>query len=136
MRVTIDVDSATQQEVYDLTLAFQRTSGIPLPRQITKEPVVTVGGSKMGWRSPAMAPEQARALLAEFDRLSRGVFGGPTADKMMLHSSGSDPHPVTTSCEADGCYHDPAPDVGGCMNHADLHAQRGDCIGFHLLHLD
>lgn len=74
MRTTINVDSATPQEVYDLTLAFQRTSGIELPKQITDKPVVTVAGTAMGWVSPAMQQEQAVALLAEFERLQgRGV---------------------------------------------------------------
>lgn len=69
MRVTIDVDSATPEQVYDLTLAFQRTRGIPLPRQITTEPTVTVAGTCMGWKSPGMDPRQVQPLLREFDTL-------------------------------------------------------------------
>lgn len=69
MRITLDVDSATPEEVYDLTLAFQRTRGIPLPQQITKEPTVTVGGSAMGWRSPALHPAQVSAIMQEFTTL-------------------------------------------------------------------
>ena len=72
MRIVIAVDSATPDEVYDLTLAFQRTSGQPMPRQITTEPTVTVGGSAMGWKSPALYPSHAVALLAERDRLAAG----------------------------------------------------------------
>lgn len=83
MRTTIHIDSATPQEVYDLTLAFQRTLARPvpptppaegrprfeLPTQITTEPRVTVGGNAMGWESPALKPDHAVALLAEFDAL-------------------------------------------------------------------
>lgn len=69
MRITLDIDSATPEQVYDLTLAFQRTSGIPLPPQITDKPVVTVGGSAMGWRSPALHPAQVDAILREFVEL-------------------------------------------------------------------
>jgi len=72
MRITIDVDSATPQQVYNLTLAFQRTKGLPMPQQVTTEPTVTVGGSCMGWRSPALRAGHAAALLAEFDGLEGG----------------------------------------------------------------
>lgn len=70
MRITLTVDSATPEEVYDLTLAFQRTSGIPLPRQINTVPTVTVAGSAMGWTSPAMLPQQVAPLMAEFAELA------------------------------------------------------------------
>jgi hypothetical protein len=73
MRVTIVVDSATPAEVYNLTLAFQRTLGFVLPAQITTEPTVTVGGTAMGWSSPALREAHAVALLAEFDRLAPGA---------------------------------------------------------------
>lgn len=82
MSVHIRFDSATPQEVYDLTLAFQRTLAGPtslpatnerprweLPQQITTEPTVTVAGIRMGWNSPGLKPEHAVALLAEFERL-------------------------------------------------------------------
>lgn len=70
MRVTIKVDSATPEEVYDLTLAFQRTRhDHGLPAQITKEPTVTVGGIRMGWVSPAMRRERAFAVMEEYERL-------------------------------------------------------------------
>lgn len=82
MSVHINFDSATPQEVYDLTLAFQRTLSSPkmptatedrprftLPKQITTEPTVTVAGTRMGWTSPGLRPEHAFALLAEFERL-------------------------------------------------------------------
>lgn len=69
MRVTIKVDSATPQEIWNLTAAFQRTAGIPLPKQITTKPTVTVGGSAMGWESPAMTVRRADALLEEWSRL-------------------------------------------------------------------
>jgi len=69
MRTTIKIDSATPEQVYDLTLAFQRMLGFTLPAQITTEPTVTVGGSAMGWTSPALLPEHAVALLREFESL-------------------------------------------------------------------
>lgn len=64
-RITIIVDSATPQEVYDLTLAFQRTSGIPLPANLTTEPTVKVAGKCMTWQSPALHPAQVEAILTE-----------------------------------------------------------------------
>lgn len=76
MRVTIKVDSATPQEVYDLTLAFQRTLGHVLPQQIGKEPTVTVGGSAMGWTSPALTEPHAAALIREFESLQPNVAEG------------------------------------------------------------
>jgi hypothetical protein len=69
MRTTVKIDSATPEQVYDLTLAFQRTLGFPLPPQITNRPTVTVGGSAMGWESPALFPEHAVSLLAEYHDL-------------------------------------------------------------------
>lgn len=69
MRITIQIDSATPQEVYNFTLAFQRTLGYGLPLQATTEPTVTVGGSAMGWTSPALYPGHATALLAEAESL-------------------------------------------------------------------
>lgn len=89
MSTTIHFNSATPQEVYNLTLAFQRTSGLLrdggmgghlIPAQVTKEPTVTVGGSCMGWTSPGLTFEHSVALMAEYDRLQRGVWGGPNAD--------------------------------------------------------
>ncbi len=65
MRVTIRVDSATPEETYNLTLAFQLTSREhTLPRQIGTEPTVTVGGIAFGWTSPALTPEHAKAVMA------------------------------------------------------------------------
>lgn len=84
MSTVITFTSATPQEVYNLTLAFQRTSGLTpgftLPSQITKQPQVTVGGSAMGWTSPGLTFQHAVALMAEYDRLQRGVWGGPLDD--------------------------------------------------------
>lgn len=74
MSTTIRVDSATPGQVYNLTLAFQRTRGFPLPSQLTKQPTVTVGGTCMGWTSPFLTMDHARAVLDEYDRLERGVF--------------------------------------------------------------
>lgn len=73
MRVTVKVDGATPYQIYDLTLAFQRTRGIELPRQITTTPTVSVGGTAMSWESPAMQESQAVALLKEFDELTVGT---------------------------------------------------------------
>lgn len=80
MRTTIVVDSATPKQVYNLTLAFQRTLGFHMPDQTNTRPTVTVAGSTMRWESPALYVPHAEALLAEFDRLERGVFGGPTEE--------------------------------------------------------
>lgn len=67
MRITVKIDSATPSEIYDLTLAFQRTSkGHEMPAQITVEPTVTVAGTSMGWESPALRAGHVEALLAEF----------------------------------------------------------------------
>lgn len=75
MRVRITLDSATPQEVYDYTLAFQRTLGLAdLPKQITDEPTVRVLGSAMTWTSPALTREHAAALLDEAERLAMGLF--------------------------------------------------------------
>jgi hypothetical protein len=74
MRTRIVVDSATPGEVYNLTLAFQRTLGFPLPQQLTNEPTVTVQGSAMGWRSPALTEEHVVALLAEYHRLNESAL--------------------------------------------------------------
>lgn len=84
MSMRITEDSATPAQVYNLTLAFQRTAGLGLPAQITDLPVVKVAGSAMNWQSPGMSAERCRALLAEFDRLERGVFHGPTSDNEPL----------------------------------------------------
>ncbi len=79
MRVQIKIDSATPQEVYDYTLAYQRTLGFPaVPTDHPgaeilngrAAPVVSVGGTAMGWRSPHITPEQAHALLAEVEILA------------------------------------------------------------------
>jgi hypothetical protein len=70
MRTRIVVDSATPDEVYRLTLAFQRTLGFTLPKQVTAEPTVTVGGSAMGWSSPALYSDHATALLREYEALT------------------------------------------------------------------
>jgi hypothetical protein len=69
VRVKVAVDSASPPEVYRLTLAYQRTRGFPMPQQINDEPTVTVGGSAMGWTSPALYAEHAAALLSEFTTL-------------------------------------------------------------------
>ena len=69
MRVIIDIDSATPAQVYNLTLAFQRTKGFEMPRQVTTEPTVTVGGTAMGWTSPALSLDHARAVIDEFRAL-------------------------------------------------------------------
>lgn len=69
MRVTIKVDSATPHEIWNLTAAFQRTRGIPLPPTLTDKPMVTVGGIAMGWESPAMTVERAEAFMAEWAKL-------------------------------------------------------------------
>jgi hypothetical protein len=66
MRTRIVVDSATPAQVYDLTLAFQRTARFALPDQPTTEPTVTVCGSAMGWSSPALHTDHAAAVLAEY----------------------------------------------------------------------
>lgn len=81
MRTTIVIDSATPAQVYNLTLALQRTRAFEMPRQTTVEPSVTVGGSAMGWTSPALYLDHARAVLEEFTRLEAGLFdhlAGPT----------------------------------------------------------
>lgn len=65
-RMQIAVDSATPEEVYDLTLAFQRTGRFSLPPQATVLPTVTVMGTAMGWTSPMLTTEHADALLAEY----------------------------------------------------------------------
>lgn len=70
MRTRINVDSATPQEVYNLTLAFQRTRGFPMPEQLTTEPTVTVSGTAMGWVSPSLRSEHAIAILREFGALN------------------------------------------------------------------
>lgn len=66
-------DSTSPQEAYDLTLAFQRTSGLTpgmvLPPQVNQQPTVKVGGSALGWTSPRITFPHAEALLAEFRRL-------------------------------------------------------------------
>lgn len=73
MRVTIVADSATPTEVYNLTLAFQRTRGIPLPPQLTVRngedptPAVRVMGTAMTWESPYLDVEQASAILIQHD---------------------------------------------------------------------
>lgn len=80
MRIRIVVDSATTDEVYNLTLAYQRTLGFELPANLTCEhgerpmPNVTVGGSAMGWKSPYLTHEHSRALMREFSRLVAGLF--------------------------------------------------------------
>jgi hypothetical protein len=69
MRTRIVVDGATPAEIYDLTLAFQRTTaGFDLPEQLTTVPTVTVCGSAMGWSSPALTVEHAAAVLAEYEK--------------------------------------------------------------------
>lgn len=71
MRTRLVIDSATPAEVYDLTLAFQRTAHQhTLPQQVTAEPTVTVCGSAMGWSSPALYEAHAAAVLAELALLT------------------------------------------------------------------
>ena len=76
MRITVKADSATPEQVYDLTLAFQRTRhDHEMPSQITDQPTVTVAGVGMGWESPALLPEHASTLLSEYHDLqaARGL---------------------------------------------------------------
>lgn len=78
MRITVKADSASPEQVYDLTRAFQRTRrDHEMPRQITDEPTVTVAGAAMGWESPALLPEHARTLLSSYEDLQaeRGLVG-------------------------------------------------------------
>jgi hypothetical protein len=71
MRTRLVVDSATPAEVYNLTLAFQRTRvHHDLPKQLDTMPTVTVCGIAMGWSSPALHEVHAIALLAEYSVLS------------------------------------------------------------------
>jgi hypothetical protein len=75
MRTKIVVDSATPAEVYNLTLALQRTTGETMhrhviPTQLTVEPTVTVVGAAMSWASPALTLDHARAVLDEFKALT------------------------------------------------------------------
>lgn len=72
MRITINVDSATPEQVYDLTLAFQRTRNIGVPTQLTMVPTVTVAGTCMGWTSPALKLAHVPALLHEYTQLRFG----------------------------------------------------------------
>jgi hypothetical protein len=72
MRTRLVIDSATPAEVYDLTLAFQRTARYDLPQQLTAEPTVTVCGIAMGWSSPALYEAHAVAVLAELALLRAG----------------------------------------------------------------
>jgi hypothetical protein len=79
MRIRIVVDSATPAEVYNLTLAFQRSARFELPDhtqqqrdvpgRLSTEPTVTVCGIAMGWSSPYLFVEHAAAVLAEYDKL-------------------------------------------------------------------
>lgn len=85
MRTRIVIDSCTPQQVYNLTLAYQRTLGYaPLPTQLTMvhgqqpEPTVTVGGSAMSWSSPWLDSVTATLLLTEFDLLEQGIFDHST----------------------------------------------------------
>jgi hypothetical protein len=71
MRTRIVVDSATPDEVYNLTLALQRAARYALPQQTTTEPTVTVCGIAMGWSSPALYPEHAMAVLSEYGLLDQ-----------------------------------------------------------------
>lgn len=76
MRITVKVDSATPEQAYDLTLAFQRTRHEhEMPSQITDQPTVTVAGVAMGWESPALLSEHASALLSEYHdlQMARGL---------------------------------------------------------------
>lgn len=70
MRTRLVIDSATPAEVYNLTLAFQRTARFSLPQQPTTEPTVTVCGSAMGWSSPALYEAHTAAVLAELALLT------------------------------------------------------------------
>lgn len=71
MSIIIVSNSATPAEVYDLTLAFQRTGkDFPLPQQITTQPMVAVAGTCLKWTSPGLMVQQAGPLLAEFASLS------------------------------------------------------------------
>lgn len=72
MRVTIEVDSATPYEAYDLTLALQRTAGFARPPQHNKgfDPQVKVTGSCMTWTSPYMYPVQVASFWREFETLT------------------------------------------------------------------
>lgn len=69
MRARIVLDSATPDQAYNATLAFQRTRAYVLPDQPTKEPTVQVLGTAMTWTSPFMSSEQALAMMTEFESL-------------------------------------------------------------------
>lgn len=71
-RLTLTIDSASASEMWNFVCAFQRTAGIPLPRQIPTEPTVTIAGSCFGITTPAMTQERAEAMLREYVNLQNG----------------------------------------------------------------
>jgi hypothetical protein len=71
-RITLKIDSADASETWNFVCAFQRTAGIPLPRQITTEPTVTISGSCFGVTTPAMTEQRAQAMLREYVNLQNG----------------------------------------------------------------
>lgn len=81
-RTRIIIDSATPQQVYNLTLAYQRTLGheATMPPQLTPvagetpRPSVSVMGSAMTWSSPYLDSVHATLLLTEYDLLEQGIF--------------------------------------------------------------
>lgn len=79
MRIQIKADSATPEQVFNLTRAFQRTLGDDdLPTVMRAEPTVTVLGSAMGWETPPITRRRAASILREFDRLEAGLFDAGT----------------------------------------------------------
>lgn len=70
MRLTIEIDSASASEAEAFMRAFQRTvKAHPLPANLTPEPTVRIMGIGWGITTPAITPEHATALVAEFDTL-------------------------------------------------------------------
>lgn len=70
-RFTLTVDSATPEQVYSLTLAYQRTlrDFSVGPQWGEPDPHVKVMGVAMTWKSPALSPEHARAVMDEYDSI-------------------------------------------------------------------
>lgn len=75
MRTRINIDSATPEEIKNLTTALQNvTLRDVFTDEDDRHPHIWVHDGGMGWESPSISRQRAADVLREFDRLDAGLF--------------------------------------------------------------
>ena len=75
MRTRINIDSATPEEIKNLTTALQNVTHHDFfADDDLRHPHIWVHDGGMGWESPSISRQRAADVLREFDRLNAGLF--------------------------------------------------------------